>query len=139
MQAGMMGVSVAAFLLMGFAVVGGPAMLVDWSRKRRQTTIARQIALTDALDGRLGAIVAPLVKKPLWGPWEVEIAVPFSAFATVGRIVAIVDEVLSDEEGMRDASHRVVLRAKPGSFRETRKSRARRSATPWIDNAIGAA
>jgi len=138
MQASM-GLSVAAFLLVGFAVIGGPAMLADWSRRRRQTAIARQIALTDALDGRLGAIVAPRVKQPLWGPWEVEIAVPFSTFATVGRILAIADEVLSGEEGIREDSYRIVLRAEPRPARKTHELRARRSANPWFRNPIGAA
>ena len=138
MQASM-GLSVAAFLLVAFVVVGGSAVLVDWSRRRRQKAIARQIALTDALDGRLGAIVAPRVKRPLWGPWEVEIAVPFSAFAVVGRVLAIVDEVLSGEEGIREDSYRIVLRAEPGPARKTHELRERWSASPWFHNPISAA
>lgn len=50
MHVGAMGMGGAAFVLVGFALVGGPAFMVDWFRKRRETAIERQIALTDALD-----------------------------------------------------------------------------------------
>ncbi len=116
----------AAFLLVGFAIVGGPVFLVDWSRKRRQAAIERQILLTDALDRRLGAIVAPVVKKPLLGPWEIRIAVPLLRSTTAASILSVVDDVFSDRTRLDSSAYRVVLRAKPGFLRE-----ARASQTTW--------
>jgi hypothetical protein len=109
MQAGVMVVSGAAFVLLGFALVGGPMLLVDWCRRRRQTAIERQIALTDALDGQLGPIVAPVVKKPLFGPWEIQIAVPFLRAASVARILSVVDAVFARAEGSSPRSYRIFL------------------------------
>ena len=40
--------------------------------------IARQIRLTDAIHGTLGALVAPTVHRKRWGRWEVVIPIPFS-------------------------------------------------------------
>lgn len=138
MHAGVMMLRGAVLVLLGFVVVGGPMLLVDWSRKRRQTAIDRQIALTDALDGWLGAIVAPLVKKPLLGPWEIQIAVPLHRSATVARILSVVDEVFSGVEGGSGRSYRVVLSAKQDSLREAGERRARRSAKPWTGKRIAA-
>jgi hypothetical protein len=131
MHAGVFLVSGAVFVLLGFALVGGPMIVTDWSRKRREQVTARQIALTEALDGRLGAIVAPVVKKPLWGPWEIQIAVPFLRSAAVARILTVVGEVFSDFEGNGSSSYRVVLSAKQDPLRETREPRARGSAKRW--------
>lgn len=139
MQIGVILVSVAASLLLGFALVGGPMLLVDWFRKRRQEAIDRQIALTDAIDGRLGAIVSPVVRKPLWGPWEIQIAVPFIRSAAVGKVLSVVDEVFSSVEGMDSSSYRIVLRAKQVPIREVREPRARRSATRWAGRPVAAA
>ncbi len=139
MQAGVLIVGGAVFVLFGFVLLGGPMILTDWSRKRRAQVIARQIALTDALDGRLGAIVAPVVKKPLLGLWEVQIAVPFLRSAAVARILSIVGEVFSDTEGNGSSSYRVVLRVKQDAPRETRRRRTRRSVKPWTEGPVAAA
>ena len=53
------------------AFVAGPLVLADWIHARRRETIARQIAVTDAIHGELGAVVAPVVTRRLGGPWEV--------------------------------------------------------------------
>ena len=63
MQTGIMVVSGVAFALVVFVLVGGPMIVVDWSRRRRRMAIERQIALTDALDGRLGSMVSPAFKR----------------------------------------------------------------------------
>jgi hypothetical protein len=97
------------FLLLVFVLIGGPMVLADWVRKRRWETIRRQIALTEAIDGALGALVAPLVKRPLWGPWRIQISVPFARPSVVGRILAVAHEVLSVVEGMHPSSYRIVL------------------------------
>jgi hypothetical protein len=52
--------------------------------RRRDRRVARQIMVTDAIHKELGPVVAPLVRKPLWGPWQLEMAVPFARPGVVG-------------------------------------------------------
>ncbi len=139
MHAGVMMVNGAVLVLLGFVLVGGPMLLVDWSRKRRQRAIERQISLTDALDGQLGAIVAPVVKKPVFGTWEIQIAVPLHRSATVARILSVVDEVFPDVEGAGSPPYRIFLSSKLDSLLETRAPRLRRSAKRWAGYSIAAA
>jgi hypothetical protein len=65
---------------------------VEWRQARVQAEIARQIALTDALHARLGALVAPVVR---WRGrvWQVSVAVPAEEPAVVGAVLATTDEV----------------------------------------------
>ena len=109
MDAGVMGIAVAVFSVLVFALLGGPMVLTDWARKRREAEIARQIALTDALDGRLGAVVAPIVKKTLFGPWEVRIAAPPLFPVAQARMLAVIDDVFADSKGPASDSYRVIL------------------------------
>jgi hypothetical protein len=129
----------ATFVLLLFALCGGPVLLVDWFRRRRQKEITRQIALTDAIDGRIGSIVAPVVTKPLFGPWEIQIAVPLHQSAMVARILSVVNEVFPSFEGTDSRPYRIFLSAKAESPRQRRASRRPRSATRWARNPIGAA
>jgi len=94
--------------------VGLPACLASWVRGRRGDIARRQIALTDALHGRLGPIVSPVVRKPLRGPWEILIAVPASRPLAAGPILRVVREVLGPAPSPRDA-YRVALTFAPGS------------------------
>lgn len=94
------------------ALVAAP-MLFTEGRKRREAVLARRIALTDALDGQLGPIATPLVRKLPWGPWEIQIAAPLFGFGAVVRVFAIVNQVLSGVEGTRENSYRIVLRFTP--------------------------
>jgi hypothetical protein len=139
MDAGVMMVSGAVFVLVGFVLLGGPTLLADWSRKRGQAAIDRQIALTDALDGQLGPIVAPGVKKPLFGPWEIRIAVPLHQSATVARILSVVDEVFQDVQGAGSRSYRILLSAKPDALQETRAPRTPEPTERWAGCPIAAA
>jgi hypothetical protein len=139
METGGMFVGVALFLLFVFVVIGGPAMLVDWMRARRHEVTRRQIALTDALDGHFGTIVSPVVRRPMWGPWEIEIAVPFSRSGAVGRILGVVHEVLSGVDGVSAGSYRIVLAAKQDPIRWTRQRRVPGSATRWAGDPVGVA
>jgi len=138
MYAGVMMVGLGAFVLVLFVLVGGPMLLVDWSRKRRQAAIGRQLALTDALDEQLGPIVSPVVKEPVFGPWEIRIAVPFHRSATVAGILSVVDEVFQDVEGAGGRPYRIFLSAKPDSAQETRSPRSPRSAKRWGGSPIAA-
>ena len=139
MAVGLTFLGMTVFSLLVFVLLGGPMFLTNWRRNLRQEAIRRQIALTDAIDGQLGAIVSPLVRKPLWGPWEVQIAMPPSHPAAAGRILAIVNEVLAGNEGMSQDAYRVVLAPRVEDARGMHGHRARRSAKPWAGHPIGAA
>jgi hypothetical protein len=76
-------------------VILGLLGLAAWRDHRRETVVARQVQLTDAIAKELGPIVAPLVAKPLGGPWRVEIRVPVGRPAAVSRIVAIAHDTLT--------------------------------------------
>jgi hypothetical protein len=139
MQASVMVISGAAFVLLLFVLIGGPMLLVDWFRERRRQEIARQIALTEAIDEQVGVIVAPVVRRPLFGLWEIQIAVPFHLSATLARILSVVDQVFSDVEGSGPHPYRVFLSAKPDSLRETPSPRVPQSVRRWADSPITAA
>ncbi len=121
-------VGVAA--LFGFAVVGG-SLLVDWSRSRRKQAVERQIALTDALHGTLGPIVAPTVKKPGWGLWEIRIALPFLRPAAVAKMLAVVNDLFTSRDSTDLRLYLLVLRAQDASS-GTRQAR-------WAGNSLAAA
>lgn len=139
MGAGPIWVGVVIFPLIVFVLIGGPMVLADWLRNRRQQAITRQIALTDAIDGELGAIVAPVVKKPLWGPWQIRIAVPFARTAAVGKILGVAHEVLSVADRMNPGRYEIVLTPTQDPMREERKARAGRPAERWPGGRILAA
>jgi hypothetical protein len=128
MQASLMVIDVMALVLIGFALIGGPMILMDWLRRRRQEAIERQVELTEALDGRFGTMVAPVVTKPLFGPWEIRFAVPLPRSAVTGEILSEVDDLFCGAEGRSASNYRIVLSAKPGLLTGTR---APRSTTRW--------
>jgi len=76
-------------------VVLGLLSLAAWRDRRRETVVARQIQVTDAIANELGAVVAPVVAKPVGGPWRVAIHVPAGRPALVSRIVAIAHDTLT--------------------------------------------
>ena len=127
----------AAIVLFAFPWIGGP-ILIDWLRHRREEIIKRQIALTDAIDGQLGPIVAPVVKKPLLGPWQIRIAVPISRPAAIGRILAVVHAVLSTGDGMHPGSYQIVLTPKQDLVGEARGTRASHPTERWRGRAVTA-
>ena len=70
------------------------ALLLAAERRQRrvQSEVARQIALTDALHGRLGALLAPVVRRR-GGVWQVSVAVPVEDAGIVGVLLTTVDGV----------------------------------------------
>ena len=76
-------------------VIAGLLALAAWRDRRREGMVARQIRLTNAITAELGPIVAPVVAKPLGGPWRVEIRVPVGRPIAVSRIVAIAHDTLT--------------------------------------------
>jgi hypothetical protein len=84
--------------LVGILVLATPIALLltltarlDHSRLRRDLEIGRQIALTDALHARLGAVAAPVVRRQRAG-WRVAVAVPFERPAVVDAVLASVHQ-----------------------------------------------
>jgi hypothetical protein len=128
----------AVVSLLAFLWIGAPILLTTWLRKRRAETTRWQIALTDAIDGQLGMIVAPVVKRPLWGPWQIRLAVPFTRPSSAARILAVAHQALSAVEHASPGRYQIVLTPKPESA-QTGEHRASRSAEPWPgDTALAA-
>lgn len=115
MQASMMVVGVVVLVLLAFVLFGGPMVLIDYLRSRRQRAIERQVALTDALDGRIGALVAPVVTKTFLGPWVIRLALPCVPSTAAAEMLSAVDEVFSGVEGKGALTYRLVLSTKPDS------------------------
>jgi len=138
MDTGVMVLGTVACVLLGCTLVGGPMLLVDWARMRREAVIARQIVLTDALDAQLGPLVAPVVKKPLFGPWEVRIAIPRPGSVVLARIIAVTDQVFADVEGTPPMPYRMLLSLTPNSWRAVERV-GRRSVERWPGNPVTAA
>lgn len=95
-------------------VILGLLALAAWRDHRREAMVARQIRLTDAIADELGPIVAPVVTKPLGGPWRVEIQVPVGRPTTVSRIVAIAHDTLTRSGAGR---YELVLTPEPARVR----------------------
>jgi hypothetical protein len=49
------------------------------------------------------------VRRPLWGPWQIRIAVPFSRPATVGSILALAHEAIAVGDWMNRDDYEIVL------------------------------
>ena len=84
----------AVIVTMPFAVIVG---LLAWAERRdrnRRRVEARQIALTDAIHERFGAVAAPLVRRAHHG-WQVRLAVPFDRPIVTQALVAVVWEALA--------------------------------------------
>jgi len=129
----------AVISLLAFLWIDAPILLASWLRRRRQETVRRQIALTDAIDGQFGMIVAPVVKQPLWGPWQVQLAVPFTRPAAAARILAVAQDVLSTLDRVRPIPYQVVLTPRPEPARQASGTQVNRSAGRWPgDTALAA-
>ena len=92
-----------------FGGILSAVLLPGWLQRRHREAARRQIALTEALDAEFGPVVAPVVKKPFRGPWRIEIAMPVGRWDTVGRIIAVADDVFSNTEGVRPSPYQLIL------------------------------
>jgi len=137
MQTGVMLISWAEFLLIAF--VGGPMFLMDWLRKQRLMEIEHQIVLTDALDREFGGIFAPVVTKPVMGPWEIHIAVPYIESTIMARLFSVVDNVFGGVLGMAPTSYQIFLSAKPELLPGTRVPRSTLSKTRYAGDPVATA
>ena len=135
------GMETLLLILLMASLFGGPVVLMDWLRKRRREVVMHQIALTDAIDGHFGAIVSPVVnvKRPLWGPWQIKIAVPFTQPAAVGRVLALAHEVLAVADLMNPNRYEIVLTPTPGTIRKESMLRSDQPLERWSRDARVAA
>lgn len=110
----------------------GLLALAEWRDQRRATALARQVRLTDAITAKLGAVVAPVVSKPLAGLWRVEMRVSVARPALVSRIIAIAHDTLRE---LGIARYELVLTPQPTPMRASSRSRGWRDACGWRDSA----
>jgi hypothetical protein len=85
--------------VVGLMFAGSPfvltvALLLAAERRqtRQRAQVSRQIALTDALHARLGAVLAPVVRRHQQ-VWEISVALPADDPAILGALFSTVDEV----------------------------------------------
>ena len=87
--------TLVAVLILAAPIAALAALMWLTARRqaRRQAEILRQIALTDALHARLGALLAPVVR---WRhrAWQVAVAVPFERPEIVASVLTAADQVL---------------------------------------------
>ena len=87
-------VAVVVTLVPFFAVVG-LLVVADRIQRRREGVLARQVALTDAIHRELGAVAAPTVQQPAWGPWRVVIPVRLDDPRFTGRLLNVAHRALA--------------------------------------------
>ena len=78
-------------------------------QRRAETTIARQIEVTDAIHAALGAVVSPVVRHRLDGRWQVFIPLELDNADTVTRVVRAAHGVFDAHEGTRPGRFEIVL------------------------------
>jgi hypothetical protein len=107
----------------------GLFMLAAWRDRRRETVVAHQVRLTDAIAAELGLVVAPVVARPLGGPWRVEIRLPVGPPERVSRIVTIALDTLTRAGA---DPYELVLTPAPAGVRTVRRATraARRPGRP---------
>ena len=83
-----------------------------WTNRRerlRRDVHARQVALTDSIHERLGAVAAPVVRRRRRA-WQVRIAVPFERPALIEALLAIVMESFGGSDRERRSFEIVLTR-----------------------------
>jgi hypothetical protein len=129
------GLQILFVVLFMASLLGGPMILVDWLRKRRTETVMQQIALTDAIYARYGSIASPVVKRPLWGPRQIEFKAGPGAEA---KVLAAAHEVLSAADGIDLGRYQIVLTPLQEPARVEGRTPMRQSANRWHGHTIAA-
>jgi hypothetical protein len=83
-----------------------------WTNRRdrlRRDEQARQVAVTDSIHERLGAVAAPVVRRRRRG-WQVRVAVPFERPALTEALLAIVMESFGGADRKRGSLEIVLTR-----------------------------
>ena len=120
-------VTVVAVLL-PVAMFTAALLLSTWRARTRLLAIARQIAVTDAIHGELGAVVSPVVRHRLWGRWQLMIPVPFDDLDTVTHVVRTAYGAFDAAERTKPGRFEIVLspQERPVPHRERTVIAARR-------------
>lgn len=84
-------------------------------QRRRAERVARQIALTDAIHGELGAVAAPVVTRSLTGTWTVSMRLPLHREGMVGAITRLTQDVFRRLDRQDAPRLRLVLIPQPVS------------------------
>ena len=92
-----------------FAVVVGLLSLASRRERVQQQAVAHQAAITSAIHGELGAVVAPVVTPGRRGSWRIAIGVPLGHPGLVAAVLAIVDRRLVSRAGDSRARFEIVL------------------------------
>ena len=111
------------FALSPLALTVALLLAVERRHRRVESDVARQIALTDALHARLGALVAPVVRQR-HGVWRVSVAVPVEQPRIVGAVLAIVDEMFGRAAYELRLSRQVPVAPRAATLRPARAGRA---------------
>jgi hypothetical protein len=109
-----------------FLAVAALLWLADLIQRRARVRIARQVALTDAIHGALGAVAAPTLRRRFGRGWRVTIAVPLGRPHTIAAVIRIIDRAWT---GLASAPIEIVLlrRADPRGHAPGVRSAARGS------------
>ncbi len=102
MEAPMNALLSTAIALTPFLVVIALLRLADFVSARREASLARQIALTNAIHRELGAVAAPVVSRRPGGGWLVSMAVPLDRPGTTAAIVRITERMFAPDGGGAD-------------------------------------
>ena len=95
--------------LMPFVALIGALAWTNRRERRRLEVRARQVALTDSIHERLGAVAAPMVRRRNRG-WQVRLAAPFERPALIEALLAIVMEAFAASDGERGSLEIVLTR-----------------------------
>lgn len=98
-----------AIALIPFLAAGGLLWIARRRGRRREASIARQMALTDAIHRELGAAAAPQVWRDWSGKWTVAMAVPLDREATVAALTRITHRFFAKVDHADPPAIRVVL------------------------------
>ena len=96
-------------VLVPAALLTAVLLLSTWRARTRLLAIARQIAVTDAIHGELGAVVSPVVRHRLWGRWQLMIPVPFDDLDTVTHVVRTAYDAFDAPERTKPGRFEIVL------------------------------
>ena len=91
------------------ALLTAVLLLSTWRARTRLLAIARQIVVTDAIHGELGAIVSPVVRHRFWSRWQLTIPVPFDDLDTVTHVVRTAYGAFDAPERKKPGRFEIVL------------------------------
>ena len=108
-------VGFALAVLVPLLAMVGMLVLAARVQSARDAIAARQVAVTDAIHREVGPVVAPVVRKRAWGPWQVLIPVDFERPALVQAVLGIACEAVARFDPL--TSVRIVLVARDAPAR----------------------